>query len=112
MAHGSRDPEWRQPIEAVAAEIRKQQPELQVLCAYLELTSPTLPHAAAELIASGIDRLRVLPLFLGMGKHARQDIPKLVSQIRASHPGIEVELMPAIGESAQFRASVATIVRS
>ncbi|MBC7548733.1 MAG: CbiX/SirB N-terminal domain-containing protein, partial [Polaromonas sp.] len=62
FAHGSRDPLWRLPIEAVAAQMRIQQPGAAVLCAYLELCTPSLPEAAAQLIAEGASQVRVFPL--------------------------------------------------
>jgi lipopolysaccharide export system permease protein len=34
LAHGSRDPQWREPIEAVAAQIRAVAPGTPVRCAY------------------------------------------------------------------------------
>ena len=42
FAHGSRDPLWRAPIEAVAERIRTLAPGAAVACAYLEYTEPTL----------------------------------------------------------------------
>ena len=78
FAHGSRDPLWRQPVEAVARRIAQGDPKARVTCAYLELSEPDLPSAAAALIDGGATRLRVLPLFFGMGKHAREDLPVLM----------------------------------
>ena len=37
FAHGSRDPLWHKPMEAVAAQIATQAPDTPVACAYLEL---------------------------------------------------------------------------
>ena len=37
VGHGSRDPLWRGPIEAVAARLAAQQPTVATRCAYLEL---------------------------------------------------------------------------
>ncbi len=37
-------------------------------------------------------------MFLGMGKHAREDLPELVVQLRGEHPGVAFEVSPAIGE--------------
>ena len=99
FAHGSRDPLWRLPIEAVAAAILQRQPQAQVRCAYLELCEPTLAQAASDLIAGGAIKITVLPLFLGVGKHAREDLPVLVEQLRAAHPQIAVELLPTVGEN-------------
>ncbi|MEP6587811.1 MAG: CbiX/SirB N-terminal domain-containing protein [Polaromonas sp.] len=109
FAHGSRDPLWRQPIEAVAAQISARQPDILVRCAYLEICAPSLPEAAADVIASGARQLRVFPLFLGVGKHAREDLPLLIEQIRASHPDVLIELLPAAGEYEQMTMLMADI---
>ena len=99
FAHGSRDPNWRLPIEAVSLEISERLPSALVRCAYLELCVPSLPDAATDLIAAGARRLRIFPLFLGVGKHAREDLPQLVEGIRAMYPQVIVELLPTAGES-------------
>jgi sirohydrochlorin cobaltochelatase len=112
FAHGSRDPLWRMPIESVAADILARQPWIAVRCAYLELCIPTLPDAAAELIAAGTRRIRIFPLFFGVGKHAREDLPLLIDQIRLAHPGVFVELLPAAGEHPQLTALMADIAVS
>ena len=82
FAHGSRDPLWRRPVESVAQQIAQRDPAAAVRCAYLELCEPDLPSAAAELVAQGATDVRVLPLFFGMGKHAREDLPLLMEQLR------------------------------
>ena len=112
FAHGSRDPLWRAPIEAVAAQIRARQPETPVLCAYLEMCSPTLSDAASNLIAAGARQLRVFPLFFGVGKHAREDLPLLLAQLRAAHPDVAIELLPAAGEDDRLTALMADIALS
>ena len=40
FGHGSRDPLWRQPMEAVAARLARRRPDVPVRCAYLELEQP------------------------------------------------------------------------
>ena len=109
FAHGSRDPMWRLPIEAVAAQISARQPGVLVRCAYLEICAPALPEAADDLVAAGASELRVFPLFLGVGKHAREDLPLLVEQIRGAHPDVSIELLQAVGEYAQMTALMAEI---
>jgi sirohydrochlorin cobaltochelatase len=112
FAHGSRDPLWRLPIEAVAQAIRQRDPTARVSCAYLELCNPELHVAAAQLVAAGATALRVFPLFLGVGKHAREDLPGLVEQLRTAHPGVQVELLPTAGEDARLTALLAEIALS
>ena len=102
FAHGSRDARWRAPVEAVAARIVALDAAAQVRCAYLELVEPSLPVAAAELVALGVSEVRIVPLFLGVGKHVREDLPGLVADLRAAHPGIAFDLRAAVGESSRL----------
>ena len=37
-------------------------------------------------------------MFLGTGRHARDDLPRLVDALRAQHPGIDFTLQAAIAE--------------
>jgi sirohydrochlorin cobaltochelatase len=101
FAHGSRDARWREPVEAVARRMTTRQPAVPVACAYLELVEPDLPTAAGRLIADGARALRVVPLFLGMGKHVREDLPALVDALRAAHPDVVFSLAPAVGETTE-----------
>jgi sirohydrochlorin cobaltochelatase len=112
FAHGSRDPLWRKPIEAVALRITEMAPQVQVRCAYLELTAPDLITSADEMIALGVSHLTVLPLFLGVGKHAREDLPVLVAELQAKHREVVINLRPAIGEDAQMIELMARIALS
>ena len=98
FAHGSRDPLWRQPLEAVAQRMREQQPRTQVETAYLELGEPGLPVTVARLVASGIRHITVLPMFFGMGKHAREDLPALLDALGREHPSVAFVALPAVGE--------------
>ena len=102
FAHGSRDARWREPVEAVARRAAELDPRLGVRCAYLELVPPTLPSAAIELIAGGARSICVVPLFLGMGKHLREDLPQLLAQLRAAHPAVAFSLGQAIGEAPEL----------
>ncbi|MDI9330571.1 MAG: CbiX/SirB N-terminal domain-containing protein [Alphaproteobacteria bacterium] len=98
FAHGSRDPLWHGPIQAVQERIGVLAPELLVRCAYLELTEPDLPHCVHDLLAQGVQHIRILPMFLGMGRHAREDLPQLVQDLRAQHPLTTFEVLSALGE--------------
>lgn len=109
LAHGSRDPLWRQPIEAVLLAVQASQPELPCACAYLEACAPDLPTAANALIEQGVTQMMVMPLFLGTGKHAREDIPRLLGELRLQHPTCRFELQTAAGENARVTALLAQI---
>jgi sirohydrochlorin cobaltochelatase len=109
FGHGSRDPLWRLPMETVATRVRALKPGVAVRCAYLELDSPSLPEAAAELIAAGARQVTVLPMFLGTGRHAREDLPVLLDQLRAAHPRVSIDVKQAVGENSQVLDLLARI---
>lgn len=107
FAHGSRDPAWRAPIEAVAERMRTLAPGAQVTCAYLEYTTPTLAEAVAALVAGGARQVAVWPMFLGTGRHAREDLPLLMDELRAGHPAVDFALYPAIAEHPEVLQAMA-----
>jgi sirohydrochlorin cobaltochelatase len=98
VGHGSRDPLWRLPMEAVAARVAALEPATPVRCAYLELQQPDLPAAVAELVTLGVRQLALVPLFLGTGKHARADLPRLLAEMQLAHPEVRFRLRPSVGE--------------
>lgn len=112
FAHGSRDLLWRKPIEAVAEHIRKIAPDVLVSCAYLELSMPDLPTSAAEMAGLGVGAITVVPLFLGVGKHAREDLPVIMAALKLNHPQIAFSLRPAMGEEPQIIELMAQIAIS
>lgn len=109
LAHGSRDPLWRQPIEAVLHAVQASRPDLPCVCAYLDACAPDLATAAKALMTQGVDRLTILPLFLGTGKHAREDIPRLLAELRLQHPSCQFDLQTAAGENPRVTALLAQL---
>lgn len=114
FAHGSRDPLWRVPIEAVAAHLKALLPDTHVGCAYLELCEPSLEAACEALLQTcpTLEKLTIFPMFLGMGKHARADLPMLVQALQDRHPHLEIEVMPPLGEYPELAQTVASLVRA
>ena len=109
FAHGSRDPLWRLPIDAVVERMRGQQTSMPVAVAFLELTEPDLPSAVEALMKQDVAHVRIVPMFLGVGRHAREDLPDLVHGLRQAYPQMSFELLPAIGEHPAMTALMADI---
>lgn len=109
FAHGSRDPLWRAPVEAVTQRIAESDPQALVASAYLELCEPDMPTAVADLVARGATAVRVLPLFFGMGKHAREDLPEIMKDLALRHPSVRLEQLPTAGEDPRLTALLAQI---
>jgi len=109
FAHGSRDPLWHRPIQAVADAIALRAPATPVACAYLELSTPDLPTVCEGLISQGACVLTIVPMFLGVGKHAREDLPALMAQLRQQWPAVDFQLQAAVGENSRLIALLADI---
>ena len=98
FAHGARNPEWRGPIDALAARLRAALPETRVEAAFLERMAPTLIEAIDAAVAAGSRRVVVAPVFWAPGGHLRHDVPELIAQARERHAGASFEVWPALGE--------------
>jgi sirohydrochlorin cobaltochelatase len=109
LAHGSRDPLWRRPIEAVAERLRAANPAMPVCCAYLELEQPDLETGTQQLADQGAAEITVVPMFLGTGKHARDDLPEMVDALRLRYPNLRVTLRQPVGEDPRVLDLLAAI---
>jgi len=109
FAHGSRDPLWRLPIEAVSQQIKNMSPSTKVMCAFLELTSPDLPTCVQKMSEQGLAHISVVPMFLGIGKHAREDLPEIMQELKTNYPHIQFDLRRAIGEEPELTLAMAKI---
>lgn len=107
FAHGAREPEWAQPLEAIRRAVAARRSDLVVEVAFLELMAPDLAHCLARLAAAGCGRIAVAPLFLAPGGHLKRDLPRLLEAARARHPGLEIATLPALGEAAEVLDAIA-----
>jgi sirohydrochlorin cobaltochelatase len=98
FAHGARAASWAAPFERLRDATQAQAPDADVALAFLELMTPSLPDTVAAMAARGIDRVTVVPVFLGQGGHLLRDLPALCDTIRAAHPSLKLDVVGAIGE--------------
>ena len=107
FAHGSREPEWAAPFERIAARLSQS---YWVQLAYLERMKPTLEEAVSTLATKGAKRIRIVPVFLGIGGHVKEDLPKLADAARARHRGVEIVLERTIGERTEVTDAIAAVI--
>ena len=100
VAHGSPDPDWRRPLEALETRLRSLSVARPVRMAYMDFLEPSVAQAARELAAAGYQRAHVLAAFLSPGgRHIKKDIPALIERTNAEVEDIELHLVPgALGE--------------
>ena len=98
FAHGARDPEWANPMRAVQARVAEQAGAVDVRLAFLEFMAPTLSESIAGLLAGGVRKIVVMPMFIARGGHLKRDLPEMLAALRVAHPDVEFIQGDAIGE--------------
>ena len=84
MAHGSPHESANAPIWRVAEALRTHYPHTRL--GFMEVNTPTIPAAAAELVREGAERIVAAPYFLQFGGHVAEDLPDAVDEAQAQHP--------------------------
>lgn len=109
FAHGARDPEWRAPVDAMAALLSESLPQARVAVAFLEFMSPDLGEAIDEAVRAGATRVSIAPLFWAEGGHLKREVPLLVQAAQARHPHLRIDRWPVLGDSPQVLAALAGV---
>jgi len=102
IAHGSRGPRWRASVEELTESLRADLGPDKARLAYMEWTPPTLTDVASDAVWAGVEKIRVLPLFLAGQGHFFRDIHPPVDQLRKAHGSVEVTLLPPVGQHRLF----------
>ncbi|NOY54270.1 MAG: sirohydrochlorin cobaltochelatase [Deltaproteobacteria bacterium] len=97
IGHGSRAEEANAGMFSVAAGIREAGEVPIVECGFLQLNSPTIEEAFDRCVEQGAERVLMIPYFLHMGVHIREDIPAVVESCREKYPQVEILLGDQLG---------------
>lgn len=108
LAHGSRDSGWTRSFDRLVHDLTNEAGESRVCLAFMELASPSLKEAVGTYAKSGITHIRVLPLFMAMGKHLERDIPKQIEDLAAQFTTIQFKLLPSILDFPSVYAAIKT----
>jgi sirohydrochlorin ferrochelatase/(2Fe-2S) ferredoxin len=87
VGHGSRQRDANSEFEALVASYRNHRPDCVVAQGYIELATPPLGVALAELAARS-RQVVVFPLLLFAAGHAKNDIPLALHWARQKHPDV------------------------
>lgn len=97
FGHGARNSSYIEPFQRIRAAMLARAPQAQVEIGFLELSQPTLEDAIAALIARGIHKVRIVPIFFAPGRHILKDLPERAAAALDRHPGLEIEVSEAVG---------------
>lgn len=109
FGHGSRDPEWARPLREVAARLADAPSAPRVELAFLEFLEPTFAQACDRLVADGVTRVAVVPMFIAQSGHVRRDLPAQVEAARVRHPLLRIDLVTAVGEDVRVQQVMAEV---
>jgi sirohydrochlorin ferrochelatase len=86
--HGSRRGEANTMLACMANLVQRVVGERAVVrYAHMELAEPSIAQGFADCVAAGADDIVAFPYMLSPGKHSTRDIPRLVAEAAAAHPG-------------------------
>lgn len=105
--HGSVKDAANHMLECVGELVQRMAGDgVIVRIAHMELAAPTVAEGFAACVAAGATEIVVFPYMLSPGKHSTRDIPRMVAEISANHPGISVQVTTAFGVNEQLAAVV------
>ncbi|OGW81457.1 MAG: hypothetical protein A3C47_01730 [Omnitrophica bacterium RIFCSPHIGHO2_02_FULL_51_18] len=96
----------------VVRELRKDKTFHFVDCAYLEITSPSIPAALRALVKKGVQEINILPYFLLSGRHIKQDIPRIVREAKRVYKyRVKIKLCRYLGYDPRIMSLVKQRIR-
>lgn len=97
FAHGSSIESANEAVRTVAAEM-KRRGELDIVeAAFLEGGLPSLAGALASM-ADRVSHVVVVPYFLTLGLHLKRDLPRLVDEVKQTHPNVRIDVAPPLDQ--------------
>ncbi|MEU5610027.1 sirohydrochlorin chelatase [Streptomyces sparsogenes] len=97
IAHGSRDPRHAATVAALCARVRSLRAGPRVEAAFLDFNAPRVGQVLDRLAAEGSREVIALPLLLTRAFHAKADIPAVLREATARHPGLRVRQAEVLG---------------
>ena len=97
LVHGSPRAEANDDMFAVVDAIRARGVYPIVEVGFMECNPPSIPAAIDSCVAQGAERVIAVPYFLHTGNHVVDDLPALLQQGQARHPGVEFRMGDILG---------------
>ena len=95
--HGSKRREANDMLPKLAEMLRKKSDFRIVSHAHMELAEPSIQQAFDACVVAGAKEIIVHPYFLGPGRHSTHDIPRMVAEAAAKHPGVSFLITEPLG---------------
>jgi len=99
LSHGSRLKEANEEFLKLVELLKDfhNRPDILAAGAFLQFGRPSLEEALDNMISQGCSEIVVAPFFLSSGVHIREDIPKIMAQVKGKYPRVKFYLCRPIG---------------
>lgn len=97
LAHGSRAKETEETLEKIVAMVRDIVGSEHITSSFLQFSDSNLHKGLRELVARGVNDIKVIPYFLFEGVHIKEDIPKEIDDFLTEYPTVHITLGRTLG---------------
>jgi sirohydrochlorin ferrochelatase len=97
MAHGSRIPEANDAVHAIAAMVKEMTGHEIVEVSFREQHLPDIQQGIDACVAQGAERVLLVPYFLFVGAHVREDLPAEMVEAKKRYPRVEFAMGKHLG---------------
>ncbi|MBT6120569.1 hypothetical protein HOH45_03780 [bacterium] len=95
--HGSRKREANHMLFELVKLVRSMKPDLIIYGAHMELAVPTIEDGINWCIKNGATHIIAHPYMLSPGRHAKEDIPRMINTIVSKKSNITYEVTDPLG---------------
>ena len=95
--HGSKRKEANHMLFEMVQLLQSHRPDLIIYGAHMELAIPTINDGINWCLKKGATHIIAHPYMLSPGRHATEDIPRLVKEALANHAECSYDLASALG---------------
>ena len=111
LAHGSSDPNWKNPFIELTKETLHEGDLRKVSLAFFELEKPSLEDVIATLHTEGEKNIFIFPVLLANGYHLKVDLPKRLKLLNEKYPDLEFTTGSALIEQLKVRKSISEQIK-
>ncbi len=97
LGHGSKAKEANDTLRSVAETLRARNGYGCVQAAFLQMERPDFQEGFGEIASKGFNDIIVMPYFLYMGLHVKQDLPEEIARAKEKSPHINIRLARSLG---------------
>jgi len=97
MAHGSRIHEANDAVRDIAAMVKDMTGFAIVEVSFREQHLPNIQQGIDACVARGAERIILMPYFLHMGAHVREDLPEEMAEAKQRYPHVDFVMGSHLG---------------